>query len=198
MAGIFKAYDIRGVYGETFTDEIAFEVGRAFATFLKCGKVAVGRDMRPHSKPVFASLADGLTMQGVDVVDVGLCSTPMCYYAIGSLGVDAGIMITASHNPGEWNGLKLTRGNAIPLSGDTGIADIERIVAGKAFDEPAAPPGSISSYDILDEYRGHVAALAEVSRPVSVAVDMANAVGIIEAKALEGLIHIDPIFDVFQ
>ena len=109
MAGIFKAYDIRGIYGETFTDEDAFNIGRAFATFLKCCRVTVGRDMRPHSEAVFTALARGLTMQGADVIDFGLCSTPMCYYANGSLGADAGIMITASQNPGEWNGLKLTR-----------------------------------------------------------------------------------------
>ena len=96
MAGIFKAYDIRGIYGKTLTDDIAFKIGRAFATFLKCKKVVVGRDMRPHSAPLFDALARGLTQQGADVVDLGLCSTPMSYFANGRLGADAGVMITAS------------------------------------------------------------------------------------------------------
>src|ERR1035437_2869094 len=98
MAGIFKAYDILGIYGKTLTDDLAFRNGRAFATFLGCRKVVVGRDMRPHSQPLFEALARGLTMQGANVIDLGLCSTPMSYYGNGSLGADASIMITASHN----------------------------------------------------------------------------------------------------
>ena len=104
MAGIFKAYDIRGIYGETLTDEIAFKIGRAIFAFLGCKKVVVGRDMRPHSKPLFDALARGLALHGADVVDLGMCSTPMSYFANGKLGADASIMITASHNPGEWTG----------------------------------------------------------------------------------------------
>jgi phosphomannomutase len=113
MAGIFKAYDIRGIYGDTLTEDIAYKIGRAFVTFLKCKKVVVGRDMRTHSEPIFAALAKGLTEQGADVIDLGLCSTPMSYYADGKLGADASIMITASHNPGEWNGFKMCREEAI-------------------------------------------------------------------------------------
>ena len=110
MASIFKAYDIRGIYGEALTDDLAYKIGRAFATFVKCRKVVVGRDMRPHSEPLFKALAKGLTEQGADVIDLGLCSTPMSYFANGTLGADASIMITASHNPGEWNGFKLNYG----------------------------------------------------------------------------------------
>jgi phosphomannomutase len=195
MAGIFKAYDIRGIYGDTLTDDIVFKIARAFATFLKCRKVVVGRDMRPHSEPLFKALSRGLVLHGAEVIDLGLCSTPMSYYANGLLGGDAGIMITASHNPGEWNGLKLSRKLAIPISGDTGIAEIEKIVAAGAFDPPAKKAGSISSYNVLPEYRKHVQKLAHFKRPVRIAVDFANAMGIYEAKALEGLIAIDPIFD---
>ncbi|MBR6021841.1 MAG: phosphomannomutase/phosphoglucomutase, partial [Kiritimatiellae bacterium] len=123
MAGIFKAYDIRGIYGQTLTDDIAEKVGRAIPTFLGCKKVVVGRDMRPHSEPLFAALARGLTAQGADVIDLGLCSTPMSYFANKQLDADASVMITASHNPGEWNGFKICRAAAVPLSGKTGIAD---------------------------------------------------------------------------
>jgi len=195
MAGIFKAYDIRGIYGDTLTEDIVFKIARALATFLKCRKVVVGRDMRPHSEPLFKALSRGLVLQGADVIDLGLCSTPMSYYGNGLLGGDAGIMITASHNPGEWNGMKLSRKQAIPISGDTGIVDIEKIVTAGTFDPPAEEAGSISSYNVLPEYKQHVQKLAHIKRPVRIAVDFANAMGIYEAKALEGLISIDPIFD---
>ena len=107
MAGVFKAYDIRGIHGSTLTEDLAFRIGRAFCTFLKCGKVVVGRDMRLHSGSLFDALARGITTQGADVVELGMCSTPMSYYANGLLKADASVMITASHNPAEWNGLKL-------------------------------------------------------------------------------------------
>jgi len=197
MAGIFKAYDIRGIYGDTLTDDVAVRIGRAFATFLKCGKVVVGRDMRPHSQPLFDALAMGLTMQGSDVVDLGLCSTPMSYFGNGLLKADAGIMITASHNPGEWNGFKLSRKQAVPISGATGIQDIERIVKQESFDA-AGRPGSVTTHDILGEYTENVARLAELDRPVTVAADMANAMGVVEAKALPGRIDIDPLFDALD
>lgn len=198
MAGIFKAYDIRGIYGDTITDEITYSIGRAFATFLKCRKVVVGRDMRPHSVPLFNALARGLTELGADVIDLGQCSTPMSYYANGLLGGDAGIMITASHNPGEWNGLKMSRAQAVPISGVTGITDIERIFEEGAFDPPAEKPGRISTYEIIPEYKKHVAAHAHLARPVKIAADMANAMGIVEAEALEGLIEMDPLFDTLD
>lgn len=198
MAGIFKAYDIRGIYGDSLTEELAVKIGRAFATFVGCKTVVVGRDMRPHSTPLFDALASGLTQQGVDVIDLGLCSTPMSYYGNGLLQADAGIMITASHNPGEWNGFKLSRGGAIPISGATGIQDIEHIVQEGSFAPPADQPGSITTHDILEDYKAHVATLANVTRPVTIAADMANAMGIIEAKAMEDLVHIAPLFDTLD
>jgi phosphomannomutase len=198
MAGIFKAYDIRGIYGQTIQEDIVFRIGRALATFLKCRKVVIGRDMRPHSVPLSEALTRGLVMQGVDVVDLGLCSTPMSYYGNGLLGGDAGAMITASHNPGEWNGIKLSREKAIPISGDTGIKDIERIVTEGAFAPAAKTPGRVSRYDIVPEYSRHVARLARLQRPVRAAADMANAMGIYEARALEGLVEIAPLFDTLD
>lgn len=198
MAGIFKAYDIRGIYGDTLTDEVMFKIGRAFATFTSCRKVVVGRDMRPHSEPLFKALARGLNMQGADVLDVGVCSTPMSYYANGKLGADASMMITASHNPGEWNGVKLCRAQAVPISGQTGIMDIERIVNTGAFAAPASKPGGIASRDIAGEYAKHVQKMARLRRPLHVAADMANAMGIVEARALKGVLDLDAMFDVLD
>lgn len=195
MAGIFKAYDIRGIYGDTLTDEIAYKIGRAFVTFLQCGNVVVGRDIREHSASVFDALARGLTRQGADVIDLGICSTPMSYYANGKLGADAGIIITASHNPPEWNGFKICREQAIPISGQTGIRDIERIVHEESFAPEAADPGKIESYDIRDEYAQHIRQFADIRRPLKVAVDYANAMGIYEKIVFEDLFEITPLFD---
>ena len=194
MAGIFKAYDIRGVYGETLTDETAYKIGRAFVTFLKCRKVVVGRDMRSHSPAIFDALARGLTLQGAEVIDLGLCSTPMSYFANGKLEADASIMITASHNTAEWNGFKMCREQAIPISGATGIQDIERIVEREEFDPPAATPGKVRQHDILPEYVAHVRRFADLKRPLRLAVDYANAMGIYEGKVLEGLVDVTPLF----
>lgn len=198
MAGIFKAYDIRGIYGETLNPELAEKIGRAFVSFLGCRKIAVGRDMRPHSIPLFEALAKGVTSQGCDVVDLGVCSTPMCYYGVDEVKADGGIMITASHNPGEWNGFKMTRENAIPISGATGIMDIEKIVYSGAFAPPAQHKGTITSLDVVAGYAQRVKKMARISRKIKIAADMANAMGIIEARALDGIVDLDPLFDTLD
>ena len=194
MAGIFKAYDIRGIYGPDLTDDLAYRIRRAFATFTGCTKVVVARDIRPHSEPLFAALAKGLTEQGADVIDLGYGSTPMSYFANGTLGADASVMITASHNTAEWNGFKLCRAQAVPVSGATGIMDIEKIVKDGSFAPAAALPGTVSSYDILPEYARHVATFAHLKRPVHVAIDFANGMGIWEAKTLEGILTWDSLY----
>ncbi|MCA1808257.1 MAG: phosphomannomutase/phosphoglucomutase [Kiritimatiellia bacterium] len=194
MAGIFKAYDIRGLYGRDLDENLARSIGRAFVTFLKCRKVVVGRDMRPHSTPLFEALAQGLTQQGADVIDLGLCSTPMSYFGNGSLQADAGIMITASHNPGEWNGFKLSRAEAVPISGQTGIADIERIVREESFAPPPPQTGTVSRHDVQSAYSAHIRRFAALRRPVRIVADHANAMGVVEARALAGLLEITPLY----
>ncbi len=198
MASIFKAYDIRGIVGQELSEDLAFRIGCAFATFLKCKKVVVGQDMRQHSTPLFRALSCGLTRLGVDVIRLGLCSTPMSYYANGKLGADGSIMITASHNSAEWNGFKLCREQAIPISEATGIKEIERLALSGQFALPAPRPGQVSDYDIFPEYTAHVARQAALQRPLNIAVDFANAMGIIEAKALPDQIVIDPLYDTFD
>ncbi len=198
MAGIFKAYDIRGIYGTQLNEALAQDIGRAFVTFLKCKKVVIGYDMRPHSIPLCEALCKGITMQGADVISVGMCSTPMSYFANGSLGADASIMITASHNPGEWNGFKLCREQGIPISGATGIKDIEQIVLSKKFAAPAMSPGVITSHDIGPAYIKHVQKAADIRRPVKIAVDFANSMGILEARCLDGVVEMKRIFDTLD
>lgn len=197
MASIFKAYDIRGIYGNDLTDDLAYRIGRAFATFLGgTGKtIVIGRDIRPHSEPLFANLARGLMEQGFNVIDIGHASTPMSYHANGKLHADGSVMITASHNPREWNGFKLCREQAIPISGATGIADIEKIVLGETFAPKAATPGTLSLHDILPEYIDFIHAHSHLTSKPRVAVDYANGMGIWEGKTLAGLLDIDPLFD---
>ncbi|MFH1476165.1 MAG: phosphomannomutase/phosphoglucomutase [Verrucomicrobiota bacterium] len=194
MAGIFKAYDIRGVVGKDLDEDLAFKIGRAFVSFLNCRRVVVGQDMRLSSEAIFQALARGLTRQGADVIRVGICSTPMSYYANGKLGADASIMITASHNPGEWNGFKLCREKAIPISGATGIQEIERRVRASDFAPAATVPGTISSYNILPEYATNVKQLAALQRPITIAVDCANAMGCVEIQALTDLMRVDAMY----
>ena len=197
---IFKAYDIRGIYGKTLDENLARNIGRAFVTFLKCKKVVVGRDMRPHSEPLFKALAEGLTQQGADVIDLGLVSTPMTYFANGTLGADASIMITASHNPGEWNGFKLCREQAIPISGATGIKDLEKIVQTSAYAPVPAQRGTISTHQTVADYVKRIRSFADLKRPLKVAIDYANGMGITEGEVLRNLpnFQIDPLFDIMD
>jgi phosphomannomutase len=199
MAGIFKAYDIRGIYGTDLTEDIAFKIGRAVATFLKPKTFVIGHDMRPHSIPLFNAMAKGLTMQGVDVINIGLSSTPMSYHANGKLGADGSAIITASHNPGEWNGMKICRELAIPISGATGIADIERIVNEQSFDAPAAKSGKVTEYDIKPEYFAHIRTFAKIKKPLNVVIDYANGMGISEGGVFtKEMFNITPMYDVLD
>jgi len=194
MAGIFKAYDIRGIYPEQLNEEIAEKIGRAFTVFLKAKKVVVGRDMRPHSKPIFEALAKGITEQGADVIDLGLCSTPMSYFANGKLAADGSIIITASHNPAEWNGFKLCRQEAIPISGNTGIADIEKLVENAKWPTPPQK-GTIIKYDISKEYGDFLRKHAKVNKKLRVVVDFANAMGSFEISGIRDLFEIIPLYE---
>ncbi len=144
---IFKAYDIRGVFGQEIGLKTAEAIGAAYARFLGARRVAVAHDMRSSSPRVKAALVAGLTSQGVTVLDCGLGETPLLYFAVGHLGADGGIAVTASHNPPEYTGFKLVREQAIPLSGDAGIKDIERLVAGGVAPAPG-PPGRVEPHDV--------------------------------------------------
>jgi len=197
MASIFKAYDIRGIYGETLDEDLAYRIGRAYATFLGAKSVVIGRDMRPHSVPLFKALADGIMAQGADVIDIGLASTPVVYFASGRLGTDGAIVLTASHNPGEWNGFKLCREQAIPISGLTGIKDIERIVETGSF-APSDTRGSLSCRDMMPDYIAHIGSFADIRRPLRVCIDYANGMGIVEGEVLKGRLEIDPLFDTLD
>src|SRR5580698_3007529 len=152
--GIFKSYDVRGIYPAEIDDDVAYGIGRCFVALLGAKRIVAGRDMRPSGVALFEALARGANDAGADVTDIGLVSTDALYFAVGEYGFDGGVMITASHNPAEYNGLKLTRERAQALSRDTGLNAIrDRILAGATT--PAARRGTIERRDILDDFAKH-------------------------------------------
>lgn len=197
MSGIFKAYDIRGIYPTEINADVAEAIGRAYIEFTGAKKVAVGRDMRPHSLPLFEGLSRGMLAQGADVIDLGLVSTPMSYFANGTLKVDGSVMITASHNPGEWNGFKLCLANAVPISGATGIMEIQKIVEAKSW-RKVDQPGTLSTYDIAPEYGKFLRSFAQMDRKLKVVVDYANAMGLYEIAGITDLYDIVPLYDTLD
>lgn len=176
MAGIFKAYDIRGVYPEELDEELAKDIGLATGNFLDRGKVIVGHDMREVAEPISESLIEGLQLSGQDVIDIGLCSTPMNYNAIGHFDGTGGIMVTASHNPPEYIGFKISRDNAKPVSYETGINTIEDHVKGHSL-EQATQSGSYERVDFLNDYVRTMLDFTENIYPLNVAVDTGNGMG---------------------
>src|SRR5262245_33610684 len=151
----FKAYDIRGRIPDELDPGLARDTARAYAEFVKPRRVAVGYDIRLSSPEFAAAVRDGLVESGVDVVDIGRCGTEQVYFATFHLGLDGGIMITASHNPADYNGIKLVREGARPISADTGLREIERIVVDRAF-STSKSRGQVQSFDLMGDYVDHL------------------------------------------
>ena len=151
----FKAYDARGKVPHELNPEIAYRVGRAFAEFVKPKQVAVGRDARLSSDELFTSLSQGLRDSGVDVLDLGLCGTEMVYFAAFHLELDGGIMITASHNPVDYNGFKFVSHCARPISADSGLKDICRIAEEDNF-KTSTHTGNLIPTDLDADYIEHL------------------------------------------
>jgi len=174
-AGIFKSYDVRGIVPEQLNAHAANLIGRAFAQEIGGGTIALGRDMRIHSDELAQALSDGITAQGCDVVDVGRVPTDALYFAVGSLKLDGGAMVTASHNPPEYNGFKLCRQGAEPLSLEDGIGRIRETIALDDFDPPART-GAVSQREISDAYVRHALSFVDGSRikPFRIVVDAGN------------------------
>jgi phosphomannomutase len=186
LTRIIKAYDVRGTVPDQLSPAVAEAIGAAFARVVALPEgatsVVVGRDMRESGPELVAAFAAGLTAAGVDVVDVGLCSTDGMYFASGKLGAP-GAMFTASHNPAVYNGIKLCRAGARPVGQDTGLADVrelaQRILDGDAAPEPAAAPGSVREQDLLADYAAFLRGLVDLShiRPLTAVVDAGNGMG---------------------
>src|ERR671935_2262295 len=162
-SGIFKAYDVRGVYPGEINEDTARAIGAAFVAYLGAGRVAVGRDMRLSSPGIAAAFIEGATAQGADVTDYGMIPTDMLYFAVARDGHDGGVEITASHNPQQYNGMKMVRREAFPLSGDEGIVEIREMIAGDSIPAPARRRGTVSTRDALGEYVNHVMSFIDSS-----------------------------------
>ena len=193
---LFKAYDIRGIVPDELDAKKAYGIGRAVASFIGDGPIAVGRDARVHSVELTTALMDGIRDEGIDVLDLGLVATPMLYFGVERLAAAAGVMVTASHNPGQYNGFKICRAHAIPVGEASGLTEIEALVDSRANAEKAATRGGRSEFDVRDEYAEHVLAVGEERPPLKVAIDCGNGMASVGLeKVLESLpIEVVPLY----
>jgi phosphomannomutase len=173
----FKAYDVRGLYPAEVDEDGAYAIGRAYVQQFEPRRVAVGRDMRLSSPGMTAAVVAGIADEGAEVLDLGLVGTEMVYFAVGSLGLDGGVMVTASHNPKEYTGMKIVRRGALPVGGESGLLDVrDRALAVAGSSRPGGGDGRVSSYDIWPAYVDRVLSFIDVSavRPLKVVIDAAN------------------------
>jgi phosphomannomutase len=175
VPAIFKSYDVRGVYPTELSDELAYAIGRAFVDEFSLRSVVVGRDMRPSGAALFAAFARGANDAGADVTDIGLVSTDALYFAVGKYAFDGGVMITASHNPAQYNGMKFTREKARALSYDEGLSAIQARVERGAFLTPARR-GTVIEKDILAAFSAHCLSFIDATaiKPFKIAIDAGN------------------------
>jgi phosphomannomutase len=172
----FKAYDVRGRVPEELDEDIAYRIGRGYAAFVKPRTVAVGRDIRGSSPALAAALTNGLTDAGVDVLDIGVGGTELAYYATFSRKLDGGIMVTASHNPPNYNGMKFVREESRPISADTGLQDIRALAERDDLGPPAAARGKVREVDVKSDYIEHLLSYVDVKalQPLKIVVNAGN------------------------
>jgi phosphomannomutase len=172
----FKAYDVRGRVPGELDNRLAYRIGRVYAEYLKPRRVAVGRDMRLSSADLTAALASGLTEAGVEVVDLGLCGTEQVYFYTAALKLDGGIMVTASHNPPDYNGMKFVRAGSRPISGDSGLKEIEALAAADRTWAPAGRQGATIHQEPLGDYVRHLLGYVDLGalRPLKVVTNPGN------------------------
>ncbi len=188
LDAIFKAYDIRGIYPDEIDTTIAQRVGNAFVSFTGAERVIVGHDMRPSSVPLAAAFIEGVILAGADVIDIGLASTDMCYFASGKFNSPAA-MFTASHNPAQYNGIKLCRAGAAPVGEETGLVQIKAAVAAGLL-ERGEEQGRVEHQDLLADFAAHVQSFVDLTalRPLKVVADTANGMGgLVVPAVFEGL-----------
>ena len=187
---IFKAYDIRGLYPQEINEDAVRLIGRGFVAYLEARRIAVSRDMRVSSPALAAAFIDGARAQGADVVDYGMLGTDMMYFAVATDGLEGGAQITASHNPGQYNGIKMVRREALPLSGDAGIGDIRDMIARDALPPPTVQAGSVTTRNILPEYVEKVMSFIDPSviKPFNVVADAGSGMaGLVAPKLFDRL-----------
>ncbi len=171
--GAFHAYDIRGIYNKDFNQEDVYRIGYFLPQLLSANKILVGRDARVSSPEIFAALVRGINDAGADVFDIGLATTPLVYYTTAKLGFKASVQITASHNPKEYNGLKISRENALPVGYDSGLKELEALVLGGNV-EASTKRGSITPVKVKEEYLEFLKSKLEDLSSLKIAVDCSN------------------------
>jgi phosphomannomutase len=183
---VFKAYDVRGLYPEEISEALFRQLGRAFVAFLGPGRFAVTRDMRLSSPSLSEAFIEGAVAQGGHVIDYGLTGTDQMYFAVAADGLDGGAQITASHNPKQYNGCKLVRKEAFPLSGESGIKEMKEMILQGTIPPPEGAPGSREQRDMLDRYVNHVMGFIDPSiiKPFNVVLDAGSGVAGIVAPQL--------------
>ncbi len=196
---VFKAYDVRGIHPTELDEDGAYRVGRAYAEHFEPRSVAVGHDMRVSAPAMYRAVIDGIVDAGADVVELGLVGTEMLYHAVSELGLDGGICVTASHNPKEYTGMKIVRRGALPVGGDSGLAEI-RARAEAGFG-PATRRGSVRSEDVWSSFVAEVLSFVDVEAitPLRVVVDAANGMaGVMLPPVLERLPQLDVVRCYFE
>lgn len=187
---IFKAYDIRGLYPQEINEDAARLIGRGFVSYLGAKRIAVSRDMRLSSPSIAAAFIEGATEQGADVVDYGMMGTDMMYFAVARDEHDGGVQITASHNPKEYNGIKMVRREAFPLSGEAGIGDIRDMIASGQLPAPATTRGTVTTRNVVEDYVKHVMSFIDPAKikPFNVVLDAGNGMaGLVAPKLFANL-----------
>jgi phosphomannomutase len=196
---VFQAYDVRGIYPADLDEGGAYAIGRAYVEQFEPRRIAVGRDMRLASPPVAAALIEGAADAGADVVDVGMVGTEMVYFAVGELGLDGGVMVTASHNPGDYIGMKIVRRGALPVGSESGLFDVrDRAVRGEWRE---ATRGSVTTEDVWEPFVSRVLSFIDPERiaPVRVVIDAANGMaGAMLPRVLDRLPRVDAVRCYFE
>jgi phosphomannomutase len=194
-ASIFKAYDVRGIHPTQLDGEVARRVGRAFVHYLGARRIAVGRDVRVSSPEIAGGFLAGARAEGCEVQDIGMVSTDMLYYFVARHGLDGGAIITASHNPREWNGIKMVREDALALSGDAGIKEIKEWVTAGRFADTSPPAEAAKPVPVIEEYTRHCLSFIDKTLvpPLRVVLDPGNGMGALGASALFGHLPVDTI-----
>jgi phosphomannomutase len=198
---VFKAYDVRGIYGAELDEDGARGIGRAFVDVFEPKRIAVGRDMRISSPSMAEAVVAGATEAGAEVLDLGLVGTEMVYFAVGELGLDGGVAVTASHNPKQYTGMKIVRAGALPVGGESGLLDIRDRALSETDVAQGQSPGQVQKYDIWPAYVERVLSFVDVSAigPLKVVIDAANGMaGAMLPPVLERVPQLDVVGCFFE
>ena len=198
---VFKAYDVRGIYPSELDEDGAYAIGRAFVDVFETKRIAVGHDMRVTSPSMAEAVIRGASEAGADVLELGLVGTEMVYFAVGELGLDGGVVVTASHNPKEYTGLKIVRGGALPVGGESGLLEIRDRAMALSDTSQGLTPGHVERYDIWEQYVERVLSFVDLEaiKPLKIVIDAANGMaGVMLPPVLERLPQVEAVRCFFE